>query len=142
MGLFSREKKPEPSKEEQLREHFVEQCNLNVQGILKKLALKREEMLNLIVAQGREEDIEEGFEILADFISGVDWNVIVTRTLKAARWTDVNNNWTNRIDVENTKFLLNMQWKIIRVDLNEMIAKVMALVEDIDNIDGAEGESA
>jgi hypothetical protein len=47
----------------------------------------------------------------------------------AARFTDIDNHWTNRVDVENAKYLINMQWAIMRVDINKMIADVSTLVE-------------
>lgn len=135
MGFFSKKKQPDKKvapPEKSLSEMLLEQCNTNTQGILTKLAHKRDEMLDLIVSKGKEDDIEEGFERLADYVSGVDWKAIIAQTLKAARYTDIDNNWTNRVDVETAKLLLNMQWKIIRVDMNEMIGKIISFVEGED----------
>lgn len=130
---FFKKKKEQPilpiQPEKPLNEVILTACESNTQAILSKLAHKRDEMLHLIAAEGKEEEIEERFEIMADYISRVPWSTIIDRTLKAARYTDVDNAWTDRVDVENAKLLVNMQWKIVRVDLNEMISKVMSLVE-------------
>jgi len=124
------EKKPEKKVEMiPLRASIVTACKKNTDGILSKLAHKRDEMLHLIAAEGKEEDITEGFEIMADYISSVPWEGIIDQTLKTACYTDINGQWTNRTDVDTAKLLINMQWKIVRVDLNEMMAKVVSLVE-------------
>ena len=132
MNFFKKKKeepKPAPKPEKSLAEKLIESCETNVHGILTKLAARRDEMLHMLSAEGKEEEIELHFEVMANYITSMNWKVFVPQTLKAARFTDVDNNWTNRVDVENAKWMINMQWKIIRVDMNEMIARVTALVE-------------
>lgn len=130
--FFNKKKKEEEKKFVEvipLRASFLAACEKNTKGILAKLAHKRDEMLQMIAAEGKEEDITEGFEIMADYISSVPWKKIIDQTVKAACYTDINGQWTTRTDTETAKLLINMQWKIVRVDLNEMMAKVVSLVE-------------
>jgi hypothetical protein len=127
--MFFKKKKPEPKPEKSLAEQLTEQCDSNVKAILSKLAMKRDEMLHLVAAEGKEEEIEMHFEVMADYLTSMNWKNFVAQTLMAARFTDIDNHWTNRVDVENAKYMINMQWKIMRVDINKMIADVCALVE-------------
>ncbi len=131
---FFKKKKPEKKKSEihgavKFANDLLAQCESNTQKILTKLAHKRDEMLHLIAAEGKEEEIEERFERMADYLTSVDWKAIINQTMTAARNTDANDNWTTEIDTNMVKWLINMQWKIIRVDMNEMIMSAITIVE-------------
>lgn len=129
--MFFKKKKEEPKPEPALSfaEQLINSCESNVQGILSKLAVRRDEMLQMIAAEGKEEEIELHFEAMADYITSMNWKIFVIQTLKAARFTDADNNFINRVDIDNAKWMINMQWKIVRVDMNKMIARVTSLVE-------------
>ena len=111
-----------------IRKDFLEKCQSNTQNILQKLAVKREEFFKTENIIGKEKQIEEGFNRMANYMTSINWEEIVDNTLEACRWQDVDGNFTDRVDKETVIYLLNLQFQEVKTDMNKMIMEIIELV--------------
>ena len=58
----------------------------------------------------------------------IDWNSIIDRVLSNACLQDIDGAFTNRVDEETVKFLLQMTWDGVREDVNSMINNLLVFV--------------
>lgn len=111
-----------------IKKEFLEKCQSNTQNILQKIAEKREEFFKTENIIGKEKQIEEGFNRMADYITSINWEKIIDDTLEACRFQDVEGNFTDRVDRETARYFLNLQFQEVKTDMNKMIIEIIELV--------------
>lgn len=134
--FFKKKKQPEKKKKQPekksaetvLKHRYMEKCRLNTEGILAKLAEKREEFLKTEKVQGIENEVKAGFDDLANYITSINWDKIIDQTLATCRLQDIDGVFTYRVDEQTVKYLLNLQWQDAKDEMNKKINELIMLV--------------
>ena len=134
MKFFKKKEEPKPKKT--LLEEYIEKCNNNTKNILNAIAKKRAELFRDSRVKGKEKEIDVIFDGIADFLTGIDWESNIQKTLDNCRVTDIDGVPTSRIDKEPFVYLLNLYWADIKDTVNSKIMEVIKITEGEKNEKG------
>ena len=130
-------KKEEPKKQPEkkrdvLKKDLMQKTDLNTASIILKIAKKREELYHLgKVPEDRKEELDTKFENMVLFLKRVNWEKNINEALSNACLQDIDGVFQPDFpDPDTVKFLLNITWQDIKVDMNRMINDLLILIKE------------
>jgi len=136
--MFFNKKKQEPKepkkKRDVLKKELMQKTDINTSSIILKIAKKREELYHLDkVPEDRKEEVDTRFENMVLFLKKINWEQNINEALSNACLQDINGVFQPDFPDPNTvKFLLNITWQDIKVEMNRMINDLLMLIEEME----------